>query len=679
LPNPKYSVSVTKNIPVPVRDGAKLAGCLIRPDAEGKFPAIVEYNPYRKDDAPYTREMRRDEYYFAEKGYVMLRVDVRGTGSSEGASTEMYHLPEEIQDGCDVVEWIAGQPWCDGNVGMWGSSYPGNMSLIVAAQNPPHLKAIIPMHCPDDNYLAQYRGGCLRPFLFANYGPWMTARNFAPPSPHICRENWIRIWNYHLDNNVPWTLSFLQNHTAGAFWRSRSLSPNYDRIKCPTFIIDGWHDWHASAALRMFSKIKAPKRVLIGPWSHFGGRGSGPPPDFAVPGPGVDYLRECAKWFDYWLKGIETGVLKEPPVTIFVRRYTKPASFQRIENGSYRHESEWPVARAKATPFYLHPKNLLHIEPYTSTKSERDEYEYNPTVGFMSEPRAGQSEFRTPLDQRLDEAYSLVFTTEPLEQSIEVTGEPHAVLYVSSSADIALFVVKLCDVASDGTSALVTHGKLNATHRTSHEELSPLTPGEVYELQIDMKATSYVFEKGHRIRVDISSADIPDAWPTPKLCTNSIYRGSSHPSRIVLPVVPEQKPRLPEPDLLVSTGTPFTEAEWKSLLDRPEYTVTHDFINGICTIATKKSGRERIDDQTQIVTKDVLSMTIPTASPENTFVKAVAEYTIVVPEAEIKLVAQAITTGNSTTYHNLTDVEATIDGKRHFTKRWNITVPRRLS
>lgn len=663
-----------------MRDGVNLAACLIRPDADGRFPAIVDHNPYRKDDAPYTKEMRWPEYYFAERGYVMVRADIRGTGASEGASTEMWN-PIEVLDGYDLVEWVAKQPWCDGNVGMWGSSYGGNMAYFVATQNPPHLKAIIPMHCADNNYLAQYRGGCLRPFLFGHYGPYMTARNFAPPNPHIASKEWVEIWKHRFENNVPWTLPFLQNQTNNEHWRARSLT-NYDSIKCPSFIIDGWHDWHATPALRIFSKIKAPKRVLIGPWSHFGGAQagcSGPPPDTAIPGPGIDYLRECARWFDHWLKGIDTGVLKEPPVTIFVRKYTMPVPLQLTLNGYWRHENEWPLARAKPTSFYLHPKGLLSIDPYTATEAECDEYEYNPTVGVTSEPLAGQSEFRTPLDQRLDELYSLVYTTQPLKRDLEVTGQPRAVLYVSSSTDVTPFVVKLCDVASDGTSALVTYDKLNATHRSSHEEPSPLKPGKIYELQIDLKATSYVFDKGHSIRLDISSADIPDAWPTPKLCTNSVYRGSTYPSRIILPVAPEQEPKLPEPALLSSPLKPFSEVEWKSFVGKPKYTLTRDFINGICTIAAEKVGQERIDDQTKIMTKDVLSMVVLTANPANTFVKAIAEYAMIVPEAEIKLVAQAITAGTLTTFHHLVEVEAKINGKRHFSKSWSISVPRRLN
>ena len=436
-----YQVKINKNVEIPMRDGVKLGGFCVSPDEPGKFPAIVEMNPYRKDDAPYTREMLRAQYYFAERGYHVLRADIRGVGASEGVSTEMWN-PIEKKDSYDLVEWVASQPWCDGNIGMWGSLYGGNTSYYAAMEGAPHLKAIIPMHCADDTYLAQYRGGCLRPFLFDHYAPLMTARNFSPPIPSVSKEKWMTIWQNHVQNNVPWSVAFLENQTDGKFWQARSLI-DYDSIKCATFIVDGWQDWHATAGLNVYQKIKCPKKILIGPWSHFGGSqvgNSGPPPDSAVPGPGVDYLRECGKWFDHWLKGTDNGVNKEPPVTIFVRKYTKPSSYQVRENGHYRYENEWPLQRAKATSFFLASPGKISSDPPTADAS--DTYQYNPTVGIMSEPRAGQSEFRTALDQRLDELHSLIYTSDLLENDIEITGQPIAILFVSSTADVTLLSVK---------------------------------------------------------------------------------------------------------------------------------------------------------------------------------------------------------------------------------------------
>jgi len=533
------------------------------------------------------------------------------------------------------------------------------------------------MHCADDTYLAQFRGGCLRPFLFAHYGPYMTSRNFAPPIPSVSSERWLEIWRERLANNVPWTIPFIENQVSNDFWRARSLI-DYDKIKCATFLVDGWQDWHATAALNMFTKIKAPKKVLIGPWSHFGGAqvgNSGPPPDTAIPGPAIDYLRECAKWFDYWLKGVDNGVMNEPPVTIFVRTYTKPSTFQFKENGYYRSELEWPLTRTKYTSFYLHPRGVLDMNPYVNEKV-CDEYDYDPTVGLMSEPRAGQSEFRTPLDQRPDELYSLVYTTQPLEDAVEITGNPRALLFVSSSAEATLFAVKLCDVAEDGTSALVTQGKLNATHRTSHEKVRLLERAKIFEMQIELKSVSYLFHKGHRIRVDIASADVPDALPMPLLCRNSVYLGKDHPSQVVLPVAPEQDPKLKDPDLRLSTLPPYSEEGWKSFVEKPVYTATRDFVNKTFTIGAKKLGVEPIDEQTRLRTTDIFDMTIPTDNPANSSIKAFAEYTILTPQFEIEILSNTTTVGTVSKYHLTVEVEAKVNGSRHFSKSWSVTVPR---
>jgi len=678
----RHRVKITKQLEVPMRDGVNLGAFRVSPDEPGKkFPAIVEMNPYRKDDAPYTRDILRSQYLFAENGYHVLRADIRGVGASEGSSVEMWH-PTERKDAYDLVEWVASQPWCDGNVGMWGSSYGGNTSYYAAAEGAPHLKAIIPMHCADDTYLAQYRGGCLRPFLFDHYAPLMTARNFCPPIPSVSTEKWIDIWDQHVKNNVPWSIAFLQNQTDGKFWKARSLV-EYDRIKCAAFIIDGWQDWHATAGLNIYQKIKCPKKILIGPWSHFGGSqvgNSGPPPDTAVPGPGVDYLRECKKWFDYWLKGIENNVDKEPPVTIFVRKYTTPSTYQVRENGGYRYENEWPLLRAKNQSFYFSPKGELKTSVENLESGDlMESYAYNPVVGIMAEPRAGQSEFRTALDQRADELNSLVFTSELLETDIEVTGQPHATLYASSTADVTLFCVKLCDVATDGTSALVTMGKMNATHRESQEELSPLEPGRIYELQLDLKACSYVFSKGHRIRVDISSSDVPDAWPTPKLCTNSIHMGKHRASRIVLPVVEHPDNGLQEPDLLVSKLVPFSEEGWKSFVAKPDYNFTQDFINGLATISATKITEEGLDEVTQIKCKDIYSLRIPINDPAKSSTKALSDYTIVMRDLEIEVSTQTVLLGNERTYHLLVEVEGRVNGKLHFNRSWNVSVPRALN
>ncbi len=331
---------------VSMRDGVELAVRITRPDAEGRFPAIMEYNPYRRVKAPLPDY--RDEYppavpYLAERGYVVVQFDVRGTGNSGGWSHDIY-ADDERRDAYEMVEWIAAQPWCNGNVGMLGKSYSGVVQWQVAVQNPPHLKTIIVRSANDSVYTEwTYPGGVLRPYMFDSYSPHMTAFNFAPPDPEIAGVRWSEIWQNRLENNRPWGIGYISHPTEGPYWQDRSLSADYGRVKCPVFVVAGWSDVYATALLRAFDRLEVPfKKALVGPWGHWYGEEK-----HAVPGPRIDTRPIYLKWFDYWLKGMENGVLEEPPVTVFVREYTPPSSRMPLEEaGSWRSEAEWPIARA---------------------------------------------------------------------------------------------------------------------------------------------------------------------------------------------------------------------------------------------------------------------------------------------------------------------------------------------
>lgn len=668
----KYKVKVLLNERIRMRDGVELAARITRPDADGKFPAIMGYNPYRRLTSIKAEPSEHDyshgihgASYFAERGYVVVDYDVRGTGNSAGSSEEMYS-DRERRDGYDMVEWIASQPWCNGNVGMWGISYGGVDTWQVAAQAPPHLKAVIVRAGTEDVYGDwTYPGGVMRPlYMYGGYAPMMTASNFAPPDIEVVGEKWADIWREHLENNVPWGIGFINHQFDGPYWRDRSVRPDYDRIKCPVFVIEGWADWYYTAVLRAFEHLKVPKRALIGPWAHYW-------PENAFPGPRIDGRREYLKWFDQWLKGIDTGVLKEPPVTIWVRQYKPPAPIYLEDNGFWRQENEWPLARTQYTPMYLHPDGKLSRELPSVTGDQHDDYAYRPSVGIMSgiHARGNVSPWAMPLDQRLDETYSLTYTTPELKEDLEVTGNPTAALYVSSSADTAYFEVKLCDVAPDGISKLVTYGGLNAAQRTSRTNPEPLKPGEIYEVKIPLNSLAYTFPAGHRIRVDIASADFQNAWPTAKSAVNSIHRSSKYPSHVVLPVAPAQDPKLPPPDLKPSPNLlPQLEK-----VPKPTYTVTQDLVNQTISVDTTTA---REEPSTGI---SHATYTVSNTNPANVVVKGSTEYIVSRPEAEIKVEAQCVTASDATCFRHLVEVEVTVNGKRHFNKSWSVLVPRKFN
>jgi len=494
--------------------------------------------------------------------------------------------------------------------------------------------------------------------MYENYSTLMTAFNFSPPYPEVSGEKWSEVWQEHLDHNRPWGIGFISHLTDGPYYRERSLRGGYHKVQCPVFVIGGWADWYHTPLLRVFENVQVPKRALIGPWSHLW-------PEHAIPGPRINGLRECLKWFDQWLKGIDTGVLNEPPVTLFVREYVEPATIIMEDKGVFRSENEWPPARATETPMYLSSGGVLKDGP--DGRDGEQEYEYRAaSVGAAAGMHGGgpfAPSWTMALDQREDEAFSLTYTTEPLERDVEVTGLPRAVLHASSTADIAMFVVKLCDVAPDGTSALVTKGYLNVTHRESHSEPSFIEPGEIYELEIELLACAYRFRVGHRIRVDIASGDFQNVWPTPKNCANTLYFGAGHPSRIMLPVVDPQSPELPKPDLEPGPNPlPRREA-----LTAPEYSVSRDPINETATARFKaRFGTGH----------NTAKFTVSSQNPANAVVEADARMEYEQRGKKIVVQANCVTESDERAFHHVVDLEIKINGAAHCNKSWSVSVPR---
>jgi uncharacterized protein len=370
------------------------------------------------------------------------------------------------------------------------------------------------------------------------------------------------------------------------------------------------------------------------------------------------------------LKGIDTGVMKEPPVTIFVKQYQPPAPMYTEEAGFFRQENEWPLARTQYTPMYLGPQERLDREPDQNEKAQRDSYSFKPSVGVMSGilGQGNVGPWGMPLDQRQDEAYSLTYTTPPLTEDLEVTGNPAADLFVSSSADVAYFHVRLTDVAPDGASKLVTDGGLNATCRTSRSKPEPLRPGEVYELKIDLKCMAYIFPAGHRVRVDISSSDFMNAWPVGKAAVNSVVRGDKYPSRVILPIVPPQFPALPKPQLQPSE-VPLPNAV---TVRKPEYKVTYDLINQTTTVTTGVgAGADAFVGRT--------TFTVSDSDPAQAVMKSIVDYMVSQPEGDIKVQAQSVTESDEKVFRHLVEIEVTVNGKQHFNKSWTMSVPRTLN
>jgi len=660
-------------------DGAELAAVIIRPDHEGRFPAIMSYSPYRRITLIQSQPTEEDfdlyahgASYFAQRGYAVIHYDVRGTGNSGGSSQDVY-ADKERKDGYEMVEWIAAQVWCDGNVGMWGKSYHGVVQWQVAVQNPPHLKALIVGSANDDVYRDwTYPGGALRPYMFDTYSPLMTAWNFAPPDIEVVGEKWSEIWQQHLENNSPWGIGYISHPLRDSYWTDRSLQPDYSRVKVPTLVYSGWADCYPTQMLRAYSNLKVPKKALIGPWGHYW-------PESAFPGPRVDARPIWLQWFDHWLKDMDNGVMDEPPITLWVKGYKEPdVRMYDEEAGSWRYEQEWPLARTQATAMYFHPEGKLSSESPANAE-QQDQYPYKPSVGITAGMYWGGGilPFGMPIDQKVDEAYSLGYSSPLLNEDTEMTGDPKAVLYVSTTADTAYFHVKIVDVAPDGTAKWVNDGGLNATHRNSDAHPEPMKPGEIYELELDLKSVAYTFPRGHRIRIDIASADFQNAWPTAKSGTISIHRSRKYPSRIVLPLVSSGTSKLPEPSL-----KPWLYAmPEREKVPKPTYEIIQDLINRTTTVRLGAKGATRGNDGVTEMSHVLdSSYTVSDSDPADTVLKSRCCYTVKRPGIDnITVEANEVVASDVNSFCYVSQVHITVNEKPYFDKSWTVSIPRQLN
>jgi uncharacterized protein len=505
-------------------DGVRLAATLYLPDgckpaASGggsPVPCLLEALPYRKDDvtAGYASEYERlrDEH-----GYAVCRVDLRGTGSSEGVAVDEYPLREQ-DDLVAVIAWLAAQPWCTGNVGMFGTSYSGFNSIQVAMRRPPALKAIVPIYATDDRYTDDVHkmGGALRLLDLIDYPTYMVAMNALPPAPAVFGPGWREEWQRRLDAAAaaePWLLGWLAEQTDGAYWRHGSLRPDYGAITAPTMIVAGWADGYRNNSFRTYAGLASagtPTRLLVGPWSHMSAATS-------LPGPHLDLVSEMARWFDRWLRGADTGIGAsgdpaggEAPIVYFGRRSatTPPEPDAVVVTGEWRAEWAWPSPRLAAVPYALGGGLRPHpVRPDTGSAA------WNSCAGNLP--------YGQPTDQRFDDAASLVWDL-PVADELELLGHARLDLRVAADQPVASVSAKLCDVAPDGTSTLITRGLLNLTHRTGHTEPQPLTPGTPVNVEVELEATAYTVLPGHRLRLAVTGVDWPNTIAPPAPVTLTV-------------------------------------------------------------------------------------------------------------------------------------------------------------
>jgi uncharacterized protein len=581
----KESFTLEVNVPVKMRDGIILFANVFRPVKAAKYPAILVRLPYVKDSeflfSNYLNPVR-----YVRAGYAVVMQDCRGTGVSEG---EYHQFVNDVDDGYDTVEWVAAQPWCDGNVGMYGLSYLGANQLMAAISHPPHLKAICPAQASHSlRGMPMWEGGV---FMLQLSLIWLNsmitkelAKSGLPPEKRKELQKRLDYIDQHLTEACR-TLPFLNvdtnkiakelrlgsvysewvtNIENDSFWEKLHNPLPLEKVAVPAFHMGGWyHHVITSAVVKDYIEIseksvsesaRKSQKLLIGPWVHVGGPGLVGELDFgaAASGAAIDLSGMHIRWFDYWLKGINNGIMEEPPVRIFV-----------MGDNIWRNEDEWPLARTEYIPYYFHSQGQANsrsgdgiLNTIKPVEEETDNFLYDPRNPVLTQAGAGRAieHVFEAHDQGVveDRTDVLVYTTPVLESDVEVTGPVAVKLFAASSAVDTDFTGKLVDVWPDGKSYNVVDGVVRARYRNSVSKPELIKPDNIYEYTIDMRYTSIVFKAGHRIRVEISSSNFA-RWDRNlntgkpigqdaeiKVALQTIFHEREFASHILLPIIPKE-------------------------------------------------------------------------------------------------------------------------------------------
>ncbi|OBJ72990.1 CocE/NonD family hydrolase [Mycobacterium sp. 1274756.6] len=585
-----HDVQTIENVFITMADGCRLAARIWLPrDAEQRpVPAVLEYLPYRKRDGTRERDTLNHPY-LAGHGYACVRVDMRGSGDSDGLLTDEY-LPAEQDDGCDVIAWIAEQPWCDGNVGMMGISWGGFNSLHVAARRPPALKAIISASATDDLYVdnMHYMGGCLLSDNLSE-ATVMFANNSLPPDPEIVGDRWRQMWLERLDGSGLWVEKWLEHQHRDEYWKRASVDEDYSALQCPVLAVGGWADGYTNAIFRLLQHLEVPRKGLIGPWGH-------KYPHLGVPGPAIGFLQEVVRWWDHWLKGIDNGVMDEPMLRAWMQDSVAPHPTYAERPGRWVGVPGWPSPHTDDLRYTLTPRGLAE-RPDAEQTPERSLTINSPlSVGLSGGKWASYAATPDlPTDQRDSDGGALVFDTEPLTEPLEVLGLPELDLEITADKPVAMVAARLSDVAPDGEATRVTYGLLNLTHRDGSADPQPLTPGQRYRVQVPLNGMAQVFPAGHRLRLSVSSSYFPLVWPAPEAATLTLFTGRCS---LHVPVRPRRDdadaalPAFGPPEAappLAVTPLATGEHHWR---------ITRDLASGMTTLEIADDHGEFVIDET---------------------------------------------------------------------------------
>ncbi|WP_110642350.1 CocE/NonD family hydrolase [Salinicola sp. CPA57] len=578
-----HRVREIENQWIVLADGTRLAARIWLPeDAETTpVPAILEYLPYRKRDGTAVRD-ELTHPWFAGHGYASVRVDMRGNGESDGLMEDEY-APQEQADALEVIDWIAKQPWCDGKLGMMGISWGGFNGLQVAALKPEPLKAIITLCSTDDRYAddIHYKGGNM---LLENLGWAATMLSFsaAVPDPALVGERWREMWKHRLDNMPLLAETWLNHQHRDDYWKHGSICESYEDIEAAVYMISGWGDSYINTIPRMMKNLSCPKKALLGPWMH-------KYPHFAIPDPAIGFLQEALRWWDYWLKDIDTGIMDEPECTFYLQDGVPPAPKYLERPGQWVRTHGWPA-----------PTDEIETSTLTLSDSGLSGDGELSTDRLIASPlTAGslQGEYIPlwfgadfPPDQRRDDGLSLTFDSAPYIDGLDILGQPTINVSIASAEACGQLHVRLCDIAPSGESALITYGTLNLNLRDDPGKITPPVPGEPMDVRLSLDLIGYRLPKGHRLRVALSSASFPLVWSPKKRADLTLKAG-----RPALELPLSRAEPIPMPFEPPESATPCRIETLRA--GQPKRTISEDVGSGEVTVCVEDDmGDVRFED-----------------------------------------------------------------------------------
>lgn len=649
-----YAFSLENDM-LEMKDGVQVAVTYYRPTARTPgetFPVIMEMVPYRKDDFFALGDY---EYgaWFAKRGYVVARVDVRGTGGSTGPIPPSEYSEAEISDAEELVSQLSSKSWSNGKVGMYGISWSAFNALMTAHRKPPALKAIIAAHGSTDLFYndVHYIDGALH---IDSYAHQIDTDNSMPQSPDY------RIDEAYFQNRFdqePWLFTWLRQQKDGDFWRKESVKFKTP-LEVPAYLIGGLLDGYRDFVMEVSQTTKAPFIAEIGPWNHAW-------PEYGEPGPNYEWRQKALRWWDYWLKDIDNGILDEPRWTVFMRTGHPPATDLPTVPGNWHCDKLGPNS---STPHRLYPQaQQLGMTP--ATQESVQSLAYRAGAGMAAGGWWGEQTG----DMAADDAHSLVYDSAPLTEAMDIMGMPKVLLRVAADAPFYQWSVRLEDVAPDGKVSLVSGAIINPSQRNSRIEPEALTPGVPVTLTTAIHFTTWRFKPGHRIRLAVSNAQFPMIWPSPTAGSTRLFSGQA--SWIELPVVPAGNQTLtactlPAPD--ANDVAPFGKELEKN---GPVFKSVRNEETGQSTFSTSSDIRWTINDNTY-KSSESYQWDVNDAAPANASYQGERRNIFTIAGNEIDLLTRALIESDSSHFHVTFTKVLRQNGNLVREKTWTDSIPR---